>query len=104
MQVQQQMQPVRQSSTQKLGEGELRDLLEANLRALHAVFEDHQRTLAASLRKVTELAAEIRAIGTVEAPWVTALEQSRALLYVALREVIIGTDAAATQAMQRSRT
>lgn len=101
MQVQQQMQPVRQSSSSKLQESELRDLLEANLRALHAVFEDHQRTLAASLRKVTELAAEIRAIGTVEAPWVTALEQSRALLYVALREVIIGSDAAATKAMQR---
>ncbi len=98
------MQPVRQSSSPKLAEAELRDLLEANLRALHAVFEDHQRTLAASLRKVTELAAEIRAIGTVEAPWVTALEQSRALLYVALREVIIGSDAAATQAMQRKRT
>lgn len=103
MQVQQQMQPVRQSSSSKHESEQLRDLLEANLRALHAVFEDHQRTLAASLRKVTELAAEIRAIGTVEAPWVTALEQSRALLYVALREVIIGSDAAATQAMQRSR-
>lgn len=82
---------------------ELRELLEANLRALHAIFEDHQRTLAASLRKVTELHAEIRSLGTAEAPWVMALEQSRALLYVALRELIVGNnDAGVSLAMPRT--
>ena len=92
MNTQQQILPLRTRSASRLAELELRDLLEANLRALHAVFEEHQRTLAATLRRVTELEAEIRVLGTVEAPWVAAIEASRALLYVALREVIVGND------------
>ena len=75
---------------------ELRSLLEANLAALHAILEDHQRTLDASLRAVdgirAELRAELRALGDARAPWVKALGDTRALLYVALREIIVGDE------------
>lgn len=73
---------------------ELRDLLQSNLAALHALLEEHQRMLDAGLRAVdgirAELRAEIRALGDARAPWVKALADTRALLYVALSEVIIG--------------
>ncbi len=73
---------------------ELRDLLQSNLAALHALLEEHQRMLDAGLRAVdgirAELRAELRAIGDSRAPWVKALADTRALLYVALSEIIIG--------------
>ncbi|HUJ61146.1 MAG TPA: hypothetical protein VLX92_21730 [Kofleriaceae bacterium] len=75
---------------------ELRDLLEANLAALHALHEEQQRSLAQSLRAIEgmrgELRAELRALGDSRAPWVRALEETRALLYVALRELIVGEE------------
>lgn len=73
---------------------ELRDLLEANLQALHALHEEHRRMLAASLRAdgqvAAELRRELRAIASSRAPWVRALAETRALLFVALRELIVG--------------
>jgi hypothetical protein len=77
---------------------ELRDLLQSNLAALHALLEEHQRMLDAGLRAVdgirAELRAELRALGDARAPWVKALADTRALLYVALSEIIIGDDEA----------
>src|SRR5688500_2691298 len=77
---------------------ELRELLESNLLALQALLEDHHRTLEARLRTVDvlrgELRAELRALGSPNAPWVQALAETRALLYVALREVIVGNNEA----------
>jgi hypothetical protein len=73
---------------------ELRDLLEANLHALRALHEEHQRMLSTSLRAIdgvcTELRSELRAIGSARAPWVRAMSETRALLFVALRELIVG--------------
>jgi hypothetical protein len=73
---------------------ELRDLLEANLQALHALHEEHRRMLDTTLRTIdgacTELRSEIHAIASTRAPWVSALSETRALLYVALRELIVG--------------
>jgi len=73
---------------------ELRDLLEANLHALQALHEEHHRMLDGTLRTIdgasTELRKELRAIRSERAPWVKALSETRALLFVALRELIIG--------------
>ncbi len=71
----------------------LRDLLEANLQALQALHEEHRRMLELNLRTVDRASAlrrELRAIGSPRAPWVRALSETRALLFVALRELIIG--------------
>lgn len=77
---------------------ELRDLLEANLHALRTLHEEHRRMLDTTLRTIdgacTELRSDIRAIASARAPWVTALSETRALLYVALRELIVGTQEA----------
>jgi hypothetical protein len=75
----------------------LRDLLEANLQALQALHEEHRRMLELNLRTIdsaSELRRELRSIGSPRAPWVKALSETRALLFVALRELIIGTDQA----------
>jgi hypothetical protein len=73
---------------------ELRDLLEANLHALRVLHQEHQRMLSTSLQAIdgvcTELRSELRAISNVRAPWVRAMSETRALLFVALRELIVG--------------
>jgi hypothetical protein len=73
---------------------ELRDLLEANLQALHALHDEHRRMVDASLRSLDGMCAglqrELRAITSLHAPWVRALSETRALLFVALRELIVG--------------
>jgi hypothetical protein len=73
---------------------ELRDLLAANLQALRALHEEHHRMLTTSLRTIdgvcAELRSELRALGNVRAPWVRAMSETRALLFVALRELIVG--------------
>ena len=73
---------------------ELRDLLEANLQALHALHQEHRRMLDTSLQALdgmcTGLRGELRAISSPRAPWVHALSETRALLFVALRELIVG--------------
>jgi hypothetical protein len=73
---------------------ELRDLLEANLAALRALHEEHQRVLTTSLQAIdgvcTELRSELHALGNIRAPWVRAMSETRALLFVALREIIVG--------------
>ena len=72
---------------------ELRDLLEANLMALQALHAEHRRTLEISLRTLgasSDLRDELRAIRSDRAPWVKALSETRALLFVALRELIVG--------------
>jgi hypothetical protein len=74
---------------------ELRDLLEANLHALNALHEEHRRMLEMTVRTIdsacTELRSDLRALGNAGAPWVKALAETRALLFVALRELIVGT-------------
>ena len=73
---------------------ELRELLEANLAALHALLDEQHKSLADTLSAVegmrSELRAEIHALGSARAPWVQALAETRALLYVALKELIVG--------------
>jgi hypothetical protein len=77
---------------------ELRELLEANLQALHALHAEHRRMIHTSLCATNaadlELRNELRAIATARAPWVHAMEETRALLYVALRELIVGENEA----------
>jgi len=84
---------------------ELRDLLEANLQALRALHDEHRRMLELNLRTIdsaSELRRELRAIGSPRAPWVRALSETRALLFVALRELIVGGNQAELS-MQLSR-
>jgi hypothetical protein len=72
---------------------ELRDLLEANLQALRALHDEHRRMLELNLRTIdsaSDLRRELRAIVSPRAPWVKALAETRALLFVALRELIVG--------------
>lgn len=75
---------------------ELRTLLESNLLALHALLEEHRRTLAAATRAAdavrADLRADLRAITDARAPWVHAVAETRALLYVALRELIVANE------------
>jgi hypothetical protein len=76
---------------------ELRDLLEANLQALQALHDEHRRMLELNLRTIdrpSALRRELHAIGSPRAPWVRALSETRALLFVALRELIIGANQA----------
>lgn len=76
---------------------ELRDLLEANLQALRALHDEHRRMLELNLRTIdsaSELRRELRAIVSPRAPWVKALSETRALLFVALRELIVGANQA----------
>jgi len=80
---------------------ELRELLETYLVAMQALLDEHRRTLDRTLRpadgRAAELLAELRALADHRAPWVKAIAETRALLYVALREVIVGGgDAGAT--------
>jgi len=72
---------------------ELRDLLEANLQALRALHDEHRRMLELNLQTIdsaSDLRRELRAISSPRAPWVKALSETRALLFVALRELITG--------------
>ena len=73
---------------------ELRELLETHLLAMQALLEEQQRTLDLTLRTIdtvrADLQAELRALGDARAPWVTAMTEARALLFVALRELIVG--------------
>jgi hypothetical protein len=76
---------------------ELRDLLEANLQALQALHDEHRRMLELNLRTIDSASAlrrELHAIGSPRAPWVKALSETRALLFVALRELIVGANQA----------
>lgn len=77
---------------------ELRELLETYLVAMQALLEEHRRTLARSARATegipAELIAELRALADHRAPWVNALAETRALLFVALRELIVGDNEA----------
>jgi hypothetical protein len=73
---------------------ELRDLLEANLQALKALHIEHRGMLELSLRTIDASCTELRSIGNANAPWVAALAESRALLFVALRELIVGENEA----------
>jgi hypothetical protein len=80
---------------------ELRELLETHLCAMQALMDEHRRTLDASLRAVEErrvdLRPELRALADARAPWVRAMAETRALLYVALHELVASDeDAGAT--------
>jgi hypothetical protein len=86
---------------------ELRDLLEANLQALHALHDEHRRMIELNLRTIdqaSDLRRELRAIGGQHAPWIRAMTETRALLFVALRELIVGPhEAELSLAMPRQR-
>ena len=66
---------------------ELRTLLEENLTALRAVYEDQRRTIASALRNVETAREELRTLGQPEAPWIEALDQTRALIRGAFAEI-----------------
>jgi hypothetical protein len=80
-----------------MNQNETRELLHANLRALHAVMHEHSRALDATVRVVNQLRRDLQALGGQNAPWIHALQETRALLYVALREIIVGPDHQAAQ-------
>jgi hypothetical protein len=97
--------PVRRTVTQAIPvpqtraeSHELRELLESNLHAMQALLEEHQRTIERCIRTVdalgTEVRTELRALADNRAPWVQAVAETRALLYVALREIIVGNNEA----------
>lgn len=77
---------------------ELRELLETHLLAMQALLDEQQRTVARALRVTGEsrdessadLRTELRALADVRSPWVQAMSETRALLFVALRELIVG--------------
>jgi hypothetical protein len=56
--------------------------------------DEHRRMLDGSLQTLDGMCAgvrsELRAISNPRAPWVRALSETRALLFVALRELIVG--------------
>jgi hypothetical protein len=91
----------------RLAVGELRDLLEANLHALRALHDEHQRMLNTSLQSIEAICAdlrnELRAIGNARAPWVRAMSETRALVFVALRELVVGAHEAEVQARASDR-
>lgn len=66
---------------------ELRLLLEENLTALRAVYEDQRRTIANALVAVDTVRDELRALGQAEAPWIAALDQTRGLIRAAFAEI-----------------
>jgi hypothetical protein len=76
------------SPRMNVARAELRELLESNLVALHALLEEQQRVLHYTTRVIAGLRADVRALSDVRAPWVKALSDTRALLYVALHEVV----------------
>jgi hypothetical protein len=65
----------------------LRVLLEENLSALRAVYEDQRRTIASALRTVDTARNELQALGQPDAPWVSALDQTRALIRAAFADL-----------------
>jgi hypothetical protein len=75
---------------------ELRELLETHLCAMQALMEEQQRTMERTLRALDAeralLHAELRALADARAPWVKAMAETRALLFVALRELIVGNN------------
>jgi hypothetical protein len=79
-----------------VAKADLRELLETNLVAMHALLEEQSRILDITVRALNGLRADLRAISDARAPWVKALADTRALLYVALREVVTGNDAGDT--------
>jgi hypothetical protein len=76
-----------------VAKADLRELLETNLVAMHALLEEQSRVLDITVRSLNALRADLRAISDARAPWVKALAESRALLYVALREVVTANEA-----------
>ncbi len=66
---------------------ELRVLLEENLTALRAVYEDQRRTIASALIAVDTVREELRALGQPDAPWITALDETRGLIRAAFAEI-----------------
>ena len=80
---------------------DLRELLESNLVALHALLEQHQRVLDGTVRAIAGLRADVRMLTDQRAPWVKALSDTRALLYVALHEVVAQSAPHDTLAFER---
>jgi hypothetical protein len=80
---------------------DLRELLESNLVALHALLEEQGRVLEIAQRSIAGLRAEVRTLASQHAPWVKALTDTRALLFVALREVVMQNEPNDTIAFER---
>ncbi len=66
---------------------DLRVLLEENLSALRAVYEEQRRTIASALRHVETAREELRTLSQADAPWVAALDQTRSLIRAAFAEL-----------------
>jgi hypothetical protein len=66
---------------------ELRILLEENLTALRAVYEDQRLTIASAVRNVETVREELRLLGQPEAPWIQALDQTRSLIRAAFADI-----------------
>lgn len=73
---------------------DLRELLETNLVALHALLDEQRRALDITVRTINGLRGDLRALSDARAPWVKALSETRALLYVALRETVVANEPA----------
>ena len=94
------------TSRVRIDPAELHELLEANLQALRALHDEHHRMLRTSLQAIdgicSELRSELLAIGNARAPWVRAMSETRALLFVALRELVVGEQDGALVDMEQA--
>jgi hypothetical protein len=70
--------------------GELRELLEENLAALRAVYEEQRRTISQLMQEPGAPIAELHALIRPAAPWVTALDQTRQLIRSQFLEIAAG--------------
>jgi hypothetical protein len=66
---------------------DLRELLEENLAALRAIYEEQRRAISLSMQAADAPIEELRALAQPNAPWVFALDQTRQLLRSSFLEV-----------------
>jgi hypothetical protein len=59
---------------------ELRGLLEENLAALRAIYEEQRRAISLYMQDADAPVAELRALMQPSAPWVAALDETRQLI------------------------
>lgn len=59
---------------------ELRDLLEENLAALRAIYEEQRRAVSLFMQEPEAPTAELHALIQPSSPWVAALDQTRQLI------------------------
>jgi hypothetical protein len=66
---------------------ELRGLLEENLAALRAIYEEQRRAISLYMQDAHAPVAELRALMQPSAPWVAALDQTRQLIRASFLDV-----------------